>query len=211
MRPLITPLQPKSRIPSNLPLPKHNPIIASNSKLAPLGLNNQIPHFAHHFLMSIPSVPRSSEDVISLDLLLDSGSRVGRDEAEVDAAARTLLSAFDNTVVHDIAAPGGGVGVLDALHVELVVEVLEEVETDDPVVGSFVEGEGGGAGDGVLGVDSLDAVWVEDLVDAIFLLIFHSRDWGEGTYKGLSSLGLKLEHLITSFTSLSGNLSLKSL
>ncbi len=79
------------------------------------------------------------------------------------------MGGHDLSVSEDLAAPLGGVGVVQTLHVGLLVEAFEEREADDAVVGAAVEGEGGVAIGGRLGVESRDAVGVEDFVDAVLL------------------------------------------
>lgn len=83
----------------------------------------------------------------------------------------------DEAAGEDLAGPGGLGGGEEALVVELGVDVLEEGEADDAVVGGAVEGDGGGAGGGGGGVEGGYAVGVEDFVYAGILLGFFSFDW----------------------------------
>jgi len=63
-------------------------------------------------------------------------------------------------------APERSVGLAEALHILCFVEVLEEAETDDAVIGASVEGDLGGTGSRRLGKNGVYAVGVEDFVDA---------------------------------------------
>jgi hypothetical protein len=68
-------------------------------------------------------------------------------------------------------APERSVGLAEALHVLCFVEVLEETETDDAIVGTFVKGDLGSTGGWGLGENGVYAVGVEDFVDAGILSV----------------------------------------
>lgn len=55
---------------------------------------------------------------------------------------------------------------METLHVEFLVDVLEEGEAHDAIVGAAVEFYGGETLGCVLFVDGVDSVGVKDLVDA---------------------------------------------
>jgi hypothetical protein len=56
------------------------------------------------------------------------------------------------------------VGASKSLRVELLIKMLEELETDNPIVGTSIKSNGGGSFGWLLAVNTVDAVWVEDFV-----------------------------------------------
>lgn len=77
-----------------------------------------------------------------------------------------VSDAGDFAVVHDALRPLFFGQVLDLVGVLFRVDFFEEFDTDDAVVGGFVLGDSFGTGFRVLAVDVVDALGVEDFVDA---------------------------------------------
>lgn len=77
-----------------------------------------------------------------------------------------VSDAGDFAVVHDALRPLFLGKVLDLVGVLFRVDFFEEFDTDDAVVGGFVLGDSFGTGLRVLAVDVVDALGVEDFVDA---------------------------------------------
>jgi hypothetical protein len=75
----------------------------------------------------------------------------------------------------DLTPPLRFIGVAESLHVELFIEMFEELKTDDAVVGATVEGDGCGSFRGILAVDAIDAIGVEDFIYAGELSVTEER------------------------------------
>lgn len=77
-----------------------------------------------------------------------------------------VSDAGDFPVVHDALRPLFFGKVLDLVGVLFRVDFFEEFDTDDAVVGGFVLSDSFGTGLRVLAVDVVDALGIEDFVDA---------------------------------------------
>lgn len=87
-------------------------------------------------------------------------------EARGLAVDADVSDAGDFAVVHDTLRPLFFGKVLDLVGVLFRVDFFEEFDTDDAVVGGFVLSDSFGTGLRVLAVDVVDALGVEDFVDA---------------------------------------------
>lgn len=123
--------------------------------------------------MNIPLIPTRHDHKIHIHSLLRLSLPCAISVTIVsDKETKTLVlefgNAFDGSVVQEAVGPEGFVlGAVDeSLGVEFGIDFFEEFEAYDAVVCGFVGGDCGSAGHGVLGVVVVDALGVEDFVDA---------------------------------------------
>lgn len=81
-----------------------------------------------------------------------------------------VLNASDLAGRKDAVLPLGLVGVLDALEVQVIVNLLDQFETDNTVVGCLVGGERALTLFGSHVVKGFDTFRVEDFVDTVHKL-----------------------------------------
>lgn len=175
MRILITSLQPNARIFINhtrlevdAVVPAHGPLLALL-----VATRHQVPNTLEHILVHISLITRRNEHEVDIQRLLGRRARCSVLAAVVaDAHAQTTAAVLEfrdgghSPVVQKALWPVLFTAVSDALGVQSTVDLFQQLETHDTVVGALVESNGLGADGWLLRVVVVDTVGIEDLVDA---------------------------------------------
>lgn len=154
--------------------------------------------------MGVAVVPRGDHERVYLQHLL----------SVADEAIATLLHSLDmqshpslwsimlNTcnlaAGKDAMLPLGLVGILDSLEIHLIVDFLNELDSDNAVVRGFVGLEGALALSGREVIELVGSFWVENFVHTGVELVSAGARRTVMTYKGESSLGLMAVSLMMS-------------
>lgn len=187
MRSLAAPLQPNPSISADDLIRKVDLVVPSHRPLCILEVatRHQVSAIPQQRLVEIALVAGSDEDGVDVEQLqaLRGVGHVGEVQRTLvtDVEAEAVLDDGRVLDVDDVAVGEDAVrpllfcfcrvAVPDALRVEGFVDVLEEIEADDPVVGALVLLEGLGAEFWVARVGAVYPAWVENFVYAVQSLV----------------------------------------
>lgn len=173
---LVAALEPNASILANSARCSLNSVVATNAP-ALLGVlataGHQVANVLQHLLVSVADIAARHNNKVDVQRLLRSLLRRAESRRLITdveaqrglARAGELVNTRDRAVVPDALRPVLLGIVEDLLRVHLGVDLLEQLDAHDAVVGRLVAGDGLGADDGVLRPDVVDALRVEDLVD----------------------------------------------
>lgn len=178
---LAAALQPNASIVADCLVLKVDLIISSNCPLRILQITtrHEVSRILEQCLVQIPEIPSGDENSIHIEnllLLTCTGdltevqwALIANVQADSVLNHRAVLDSCDPAIRQNVVWPlllsFARVAVPDALKVEGLVDMFEEVDAYDTVICAFVLGEGLGAEDGIAVVCYFGARWVEDLVD----------------------------------------------
>lgn len=171
----ITSLEVDASVPRNGVLAELAAVVAVNGPSLTLLVTarHQVSDLAQHALVHVALVARGDDDEVDVENVL------GRcrlrfpvlvgvvADLEAEAVVGQVGDLLDSTVVQQPLRPLILALVLQTLGVELGVQVLDKLESDDTVVCRLVKRNGSCTDFGVLGVNVVHAVRVENLVNTV--------------------------------------------
>lgn len=177
VRLLVTALQPDTSVRADLAGVERHAVIAAG---VPRSLTRR-PQAAHPFqqlLVRVPQVPGGDHQGVDLQHLLALRALVrGGLDVHAHALGRAVvLDAADVALRQDAVLPLRLVRVLHALQVHRVVDLFDQLEPDDGVVGCFFDGDALAALFGGLAEEVVHALGVEDFIHAAFLPLANCPD-----------------------------------
>lgn len=167
---LVTALKPDTSPCTDLSRVHLDPVVPAGDPLLQV-CGPQVLNIAQNFLVRIALVASRHHEGVNFQSLLafrGSGGVLGGPDMEAHPVLRAVvLNASDLAGGKDPVLPLGLVGVLDTLEVQVIVNLLDQFETDNAIVGCLVSGEGALTLFGRLVVEGFDTFRVEDFVDTV--------------------------------------------